>query len=139
MASNNGGNANAPQANTSDVAEVLIQHWGGMVREYQRRLEDVRDNYATALLQIEQLDNRNDALYHDNVDLHATLNEFVVQDAEKDVLIMRLTDLIVTMVRENPHLRDEPRYRNEYFAAIAGFTPDTPIDLTADEEIDEDL
>lgn len=137
MANNNGGNDNAQGRNTSDVTEVLIQHWAQMVREAEARLERLRANYATALIQIEQLDNRNDALYDDNLDMQRMLNEFVVSDAEKDALILRLTDLIITMIRENPHLRDEPRYRDEYFAAIAGFTPDQPIDLTADEELDE--
>jgi hypothetical protein len=139
MASNNGGTSNTQRANTSDVTEVLIQHWAEMVHQTQARLDGLRNNYAAALIQIEQLDNRNDALYHDNLDMHRTLNEFVVSDHEKDALILRLTDLIITMIRENPHLRDEPRYRDEYFAAIAGFTPDQPIDLTADEEIDENL
>jgi len=139
MANNNGGNQNTGVRNTSEVTEVLIQHWGEMVRESERRLATLRDNYATALVQIEQLDNRNDALYNDNLDMQRMLNDFVVSDNEKDALILRLTDLIITMVRENPNLRDEPRYRDEYFAAIAGFTPDTPIDLTADEELDEDL
>lgn len=139
MASNNGGNGNARQANTSDLPEVLLQHWASMVRESNRRMEELRANYAAALIQVEQLDRRNDSLYNANLDLQSTLNTFVVSDAEKDTLILRLTDLIITMVRENPQLRDEPRYRDEYFAAIAGFTPENPIVLETDEELDEDL
>lgn len=138
MNNNKGGNG-MNQRVTSDVTEVLIQHWAQMVNETQARLDALRDSYGTALYQIQTLENRNRDLYLDNLDLHQTVNELVVSDAEKDLLIMRLTDLIIKMMRENPTLRSNTEYRDEYFSAIAGFTPENPIDLTADEEIDEDL
>jgi len=136
MADNTGTTGNAEGAE-SLVYPILLQNWARMVRESNARTETVTANLRVAERQVELLDNRATRLYEDNLDMQRMLNNFAESDAQKDLLIMRLTDLVIAMVRENPDLRDE--YRNEFFAAIAGFTPENPIDLTANEELDDDL
>jgi len=120
-----------PQAlGQSDITSVLIQHWAEMVRESERRYFETRDNYIRALAQIEVLEMRNEAMYQDNLEFHRLTTEMMVADAEKSNRIFRLQELILRMTRENPQLRQNQAYRDDWFAIVAGFTPDHPIDLT---------
>jgi len=136
MADNTGTTGNAEGA-ASLVYPILLQNWANMVADARARTATVQADLTVAERQVEILDARATRLYQDNIELSAMLNDFTEADAQKDQLIMRLTDLVISMVRENPNLRAE--YRDEFFAAIAGFTPENPIDLTAEEELDEDL
>jgi len=137
MNNNLGQNGLPVNTTNSSVQVVLLQHWASMVSELRQQLAASRLDFADAIRINTTLEDRNHDLYMDNLDLHNQLNELVVQSVESEALIVRLTDLIINMVRENPTLRES--YRSEFFAAIAGFSAETAIDLTADEEIDADL
>lgn len=122
---------------SADVTVVLIQHWANRVQEVEARITDLRESYAHALRINNTLESRNADLYMDNLDLHRQCTEQVVQLAEQAAMSFRLQDMVINMVRENPELRE--RYRDEFWASVVGYTPGNPIDLTTDEELDEDL
>jgi len=115
----------------------IIQHWATMVDEQQQTIDALRVINDNVIEYNRRLIRRNDQLADHLRDLNQQLNVSAAQNIQMEVTGEQLVDIICRIVRENPVLRDQ--YREEFFLAVAGFTPENPIDLTAMEEIDEDL
>lgn len=113
------------------IQTVLIHHWATMVdeqantiREYQRQLEAVEE--------------RANRIYQDNVVLHGLINESYNETRMHERLSLAMSALVLRILRENPEAV-QGTYRDEYLAAINDFNGANPIDLTADENLDEAL
>lgn len=124
-------NASPTPGSTSDsgrVQTVLLQHWATMVDEQREQL-------TTATRQIILLDDRATRLYRDSIMLHGLYNEAAEELHYHEQLSQRLSMLITRILSENAQL--PTIYRDEFNAMLG--TQDHPIDLTADEELDEEL
>jgi len=110
---------------------VLIHHWATMVEEQAATIND----YRTQLVEI---DARADRLYSDNIVLRGLIDESFNETRSHERLALALSALLLKIMRENPEATQE-RYRDQYLAAINDFNGETPIDLTTEEELDEDL
>lgn len=122
---------------TGNALIPIIQHWATMVDEQQQTIDALRVINDNVIEYNRRLIRRNDQLADHLRDLNQQLNVSAAQNIQMEVTGEQLVDIICRIVRENPVLRDQ--YREEFFLAVAGFTPENPIDLTAMEEIDEDL
>jgi len=112
------------------VQVVLLQHWAIMVDQQREQLEN-------ATRQIQNLEQRASRLYHDATVLHRMLNETWIEARNNEIVNQRLSDLLTRIFRENPDIFFN--YEQHVHGMLAGFTPENPIDLTADEELtDED-
>jgi len=111
------------------VTVALLQHWALMVNEQREQL-------ATAEQQIRRLDDRASRLYRESITLHGLFNESEAELHYFQQTNQRLSLLISRILSENPGL--SPNYTHLYQALIEG-TEENPIDLTTDEEIDEEL
>jgi len=109
------------------VTEVLISQWANMYAE-------CREQYQTAVHLNERLEQRATSLFHQVVEVHQELSEAHREIEVSERMTLDLSRLVLKMLRENPTLVE--RYRDDYHAAITG--PEI-IDLTADEEMDQDL
>jgi len=110
------------------VQTILLQHWATMVDEQ-------RATIATAERQIILLDERATRLYRDALQLHGLFNEADAELRYHEQLSQRLSMLITRILSENAELPSI--YRDEFNAMLG--TQDHPIDLTTDEELDEEL
>jgi len=109
---------------------VLLQHWATMVTEQGEQLEQYRTQLAT-------VEARADRAYQDNILLHGLVNQAYQETAAHERLAMQLSALVLRIMRENPGaVREE--YRDHYFSAINDFNETNPIDLTTDEELEDD-
>lgn len=111
------------------VTVALLQHWALMVDEQREQL-------VTAEQQIRRLDDRASRLYRESITLHGLLNESEAELHYFQQTNQRLSLLISRILSENPGL--SPNYTHLYHALIEG-TEENPIDLTTDEELDEEL
>jgi len=111
------------------VQVVLLQHWATMVAEQREQL-------STATDQIVRLDARATRLYQDGIVLHGLYNEAVEELHYHGNLNLQMSALITRILAENPEL---PRVYTDLHLAMIDGTADRPIDLTADEELDEEL
>jgi len=124
-------NAQVPTNNNpaqGDVSVVLIQHWARMVDAQQLDM-------ATMRRQIRTIDARATRLYNENVTLHGMFNESEAELGHHQQLNVRLSLLIARILAENPELA--PNYAHLHHALIEG-TQENPIDLTTDEELDDE-
>jgi len=112
-----------------DVTVVLIQHWARMV-------DAQRLDMATMRRQIRTLDDRASRLYRENITMHGLFNESEAELHYHSQLNQRFSLLIARILSENPEL--SANYTHLYHALIEG-TEENPIDLTTDEELDEEL
>lgn len=110
---------------------VLLHHWASMVSEQADQLDEYRQQLRT-------VEARADRVYRDNVILHDTVNTAYADTAAAERLANRMSDLVLRILRENP-IALQQEYASEYFAAINEFNELRPIDLTAVEEIDENM
>lgn len=126
-------NANiATQTQNDEWAEVtvpLIQHWSTMV-------DNQRIEIATLHRQLRAIDARATRLYNENNTLHGLFNESEAELHWHRQTNLRLSALLTRIEAENPGLN--PIYAQLHVAMIEG-TVENPIDLTADEELDEEL
>lgn len=128
---------NSPLNVTGNALIPIIQHWATMVDEQRQTIDLLRVENDHVIEYNRRLVRRIDALSGLLTDLNQQLNEAAAQNVQMEVTGEQLVDIICRIVRENPVLREQ--YREEFFLAVAGFTPENPIDLTAMEEIDEEL
>jgi len=117
------------QSNAGRVSVVLVQHWAAMVNDLREELEATRAQRHT-------IEERAGRLYRDLIDVHGLFNESEAELHYFRQTNARLTELIDQIFRENPQLVSD--HQREYDAIVIG-TEWNPIDLTADEEIDNDL
>lgn len=115
----------------SRLPEVLLSNWADMVTDAHDQCDEYRR-------QLRVLDERATRLHRDNVVLHGLINEAYAETGAHERLALRLSALVLRIIRENPAVAIEA-YRDEYLAAINDFNGQNPIDLTADEELDEDM
>jgi len=111
-----------------EVSVILLQNWAQQVNEQRAQL-------AVATEQVIALDARCTRIYNDAVQIHGLFNESEAELHYHRQLNTQLSLLIVQMLNENPELG---AYTERYHALIEG-TEYNPIDLTTDEEIDEEL
>jgi len=122
----------ATQTQNDEWAEVtvpLIQHWARMVEAQAEEL-------ATYRRQIRAIDARATRLYNENITLHGMFNESEAELHWHQQTNLRMSALLTRIEAENPEL--DPIYAQLHTAMIEG-TVGNPIDLTADEELDEEL
>lgn len=98
-------------------------------------VSEQREHITTAERQIILLDNRATRLYQDALQLHGLYNEADEEFRYYEQLSRRLSMLVTRILTENANL---PSIYRDEFNALLG-TQDHPIDLTADEELDEEL
>lgn len=133
QASNND-HQNPAEENGPDLERVrwvLVQHWATQVAEQQQQI----GQYQRQLTEVEARATR---LYNDASTIHGLYNEALDDLAASETLSVALGRLILRMITENQGLA-RASYREEYLAAINAYSERNPIDLTADEELDEDL
>jgi len=109
------------------VSVVLLQHWATMVDEQRHQLD-------TAARQIVSLDERASRLYRDVIAVHGLFNESEAELSQHIRINRLLTGLLTRIIAENPEL---PQNYNDEMTDILIGTFENPIDLTADEDIDE--
>ena len=122
----------ATQTQNDEWAEVtvpLIQHWARMVEAQAEEL-------ATYRRQIRAIDARATRLYNENHTLHGLFNEAEAELHYHRQTNLRLSALLTRIEAENPGL--DPIYAQLHVAMIEG-TVENPIDLTTDEELDEEM
>ena len=116
------------RANTDRLQVVLIQHWATMVN-------DLREELAATQAQLATIEDRAGRMYR-QYQLART-----VQRVRGGVALLppderSSFDLIDQIFRANPQLNEN--WLREYESIIIG-TEWNPIDLTTDEELDEEL
>lgn len=130
--------ATPPTTTTAQrVSVVFLQHAAQMISDRDATIAEVRSDWRAALGYNARLEARAERLYSDNLRLQRELLRLDVVASQGGVLNTGLTQLMLQIITENPTLRDQ--YRNTFFQLVAGFTPEDPIDLTTDEELDDDL
>jgi len=95
-----------------------------------------REQLQAATTQIVRLDDRATRLYHDALHLHGLYNEATEELHYHERLNMQLSALITRIIIENPDL---PRVYTDLHLAMIEGTAERPIDLTTEEELDEEL
>lgn len=138
MSQNNQVNANANiqrlrerRAQEARLQTTLLTHWAEMVNERGDQIEVLNAQLTT-------VSDRADRLYRDNVILHGLIDEAYADVDSQSRLSLRLSELVMRIIREIPGAARED-YRDEYLAAVNDFNRGEIIDLTADEEMDEEL
>jgi len=138
MSQNNQVNANANiqrlrerRAQEARLQTTLLTHWAEMVNERGDQIEVLNT-------QLNAVSDRADRLYRDNVILHGLIDEAYADVDSQSRLSLRLSELVMRIIREIPGAARED-YRDEYLAAVNDFNRGEIIDLTADEEMDEEL
>lgn len=113
------------------VVEILLQNWAVMV-------DEAREEARSAEQLLASVEARASRLFLDNTILHDTVNRSFEETAQYERLALRMSHLVLRLIRENPEIQ-RAEYRDEYLDAINAFNAENPIDLTANEVIDEEM
>jgi len=109
---------------------VLMQHWAEMITSQ-------REELAVATRQIATLDERATQLYNDNVAQHGMLDQALNEINAHETMSTRMLHVIERIFREDAEI--ENKYRGVLFSIMAEFSEAVPVDLTTEEELDDDL
>lgn len=115
-------------AQSNELQTVLITHWAKMTRDAQQALKQARESN-------QHLRDQNQRLFIANTDLRNEISDCHLELWRTEDYGTALSNLVLCMLAQNPDLNQ--RYHAAHMAIITN-TPEI-IDLTADEEIDEDL
>lgn len=119
------------QADQDRLPTILLQHWATMVSEQGEQLEEYREQLRTCV-------DRSLRTHRDNVVMQDIIDRTVVEIAALERLSVQMGNLVLQILQENPSIQVE-QYEQTYYNAINAWNEVNPIDLTAREELNEEI
>jgi len=117
-------------SDSNRVQVILLQNWATMVDELGRSLQRARAQNGHLELRMRRM-------HRDAIERDGLLDEALADLHSQELTTLGLSELLARIYREHPNL--QPIYETRHNDTIAGFSMENPIDLTTEEELDDEF